>query len=132
MEHVAIMDELTINNIVNGTKLIESRFSKNKITPYKNINKGDIIYLKKSGGNILACFEAKDIIFYDNLDFAKITDIKNKYNYQIKAPKEFWELKKDSKYATLIYISNPKYIPPFKINKKNRQAFVTYRERIII
>ncbi len=120
------MDELTINNIVNGIKKIESRFSKNKITPFNNINKNDIVYLKKSGGNILASFEVKDVMFFDNLNSKKINEIKNKYNNLITAPNKFWESKKDSKYATLIYINNPKFIKSFSIIKKNRQAFISF------
>jgi hypothetical protein len=125
MEHIAIMDKPTIDKIINGQKLIESRFSKNKITPYHNIEKDDTVYLKKSGGDITASFKVKDVIFFENLDKNKIEKIKDKYNALIKAPLEFWNLKKDSRYATLIFIRSPKFLKPISIVKKNRQAFVS-------
>ncbi len=31
---------------------IESRFSKNKIMPYKQITKEDVVFVKKSSGNV--------------------------------------------------------------------------------
>jgi len=125
MEHLAIMDLETILMILDGFKVIESRFSKNNISPYKRVKIGDVVYLKVSGGEVLATFEVADVLYFDNLNEAKITDLKNKYNDKVKAPGSYWEYKKDCSYGTFIYIKNPKKIEPFPIYKKGRQAFVT-------
>ncbi len=125
MEHIAIMDDVTINKILTGHKTIESRFSKNKITPFNNIKKGDVVFLKKGGGDILAYFVVNDVNFFEGLDKDKVESIKEEYNEYINAPLDFWTSKMDSKYATLIFIKNPQKIEPISIVKKNRQAFVT-------
>jgi hypothetical protein len=125
MEHIAIMDNEKIKKILNKEKLIESRFSKNKITPFHNITKKDIVYLKISGGKIIAYFEVRDVMFFEDLNEDIIKKIKEKYNDLINAPEDFWSLKKDSKYATLIFIKSAKAIEPISINKRNRQAFIS-------
>lgn len=119
------MDDITINKILTGQKTIESRFSKNKITPFYNIKKGEVVFLKESGGDILASFMVENVVFFDKLDKEKVMNIKEKYNEYINAPLDFWISKKNSKYATLIFIKNPQKIQPISITKKNRQAFVT-------
>lgn len=127
LEHLAIMDKDTINKILSGKKTIESRFSKNKITPYNKVNVGEIIYLKESGGNILATFEIDKVIFFDNLDCQKILAIKNKYNQFINASNDYFNYKSNCRYGTLIYIKSPKAIPPITIYKNNRLAFLTVK-----
>lgn len=124
MNHLAIMDNVEyIDKIVNKEKIIESRFSKNRISPYKTIKPNDIVYLKVSGNNeILAKFEVEKVLFFENFE---ILDIKHKYNEFICAPDSYYLKKKDSKYATLIYIKNSCLIKKTKITKKNRLAFVS-------
>ena len=127
MEHLAIMDNKTINMILNKEKLIETRFSKNKITPYNKVKPGDLIYLKASGKDITAYFEVDRVVYYENLDASKIDKLKEYFNNLIKAPDSYWQMKLSSNYGTLIYIKNSNNLDkPIKINKKNRQGFVSY------
>jgi hypothetical protein len=126
MEHLAIMDRETIDMVLNNEKAIESRFSKNKITPFNMIKSGDTVYLKESGKDVSAMFEAGDVEFYDNLNQNKIQKIKDKYNMLIKADDSYWNLKLDSKYGTLIHVKNAKRILPIKIQKRGRQGFISF------
>ena len=51
MDHVAIMKKswkLT-DKIISGKKIIESRWYKNKYTPWDKIKRGDMVYFKNSG-----------------------------------------------------------------------------------
>lgn len=125
MEHLAIMDKNTIEKILNGTKTIETRFSKNRITPYNKVKKDELVYLKESGGDILAVFKIGKVLFFKDLTGDKILEIKNKYNKFINAPDSYFDYKKDCKYGTLIFITNSKPITPITIFKKNRLAFLT-------
>jgi hypothetical protein len=125
MEHVAIMDKDTINKILNGTKTIESRFSKNKITPYQKVSIGDTIYLKETGKDIIATFLVDRVVYFDNLTPDMMKDIRERYGKSINAPDDYWNLKSDTNYGTLMYIKNPKSITPIKFNKKGRAGFVS-------
>lgn len=126
MEHLAIMDKKTISKIMYGSKSIESRFSKNRITPYKKINIGDTIYLKESGKDICGKFIAKDVLYFNNLNETRMMEIKSKYGSMVNAPDDYWNIKMDSKYGTLIYIKSPEYITPIRVYKKGRQGFVSF------
>lgn len=124
--HLAIMDKETINMILSGKKTIESRFSKNKISPFNKVTVGETVYLKESGKEIVASFEIKQIEFYDNLTTQKVEYIKKKYNKFINAPDSYWNCKLNSNYGTLMYVENVEKIEPIKILKKGRQGFASY------
>lgn len=126
MEHLAIMDKNTINMILKGKKIVESRFSKNKISPFNKVKVGETVYLKESGKDITASFEIEKVIFFDDLNSSKIISLKEKYNNLIKAPIVYWNYKLDSKYGTLMYIKSVKELKPIKIRKKGRQGFISF------
>lgn len=121
--HLGIFSEPYLSYMLQGKKTIESRFSKNKVLPYNNIKKDDIVIVKKSSGNVMAYFEVKDVIFFD-LNETFIDDIKAEYNDALCVSEEFWELKKNSNYATLIIIDNLVILKPFSINKKGMQTWI--------
>lgn len=125
MNYIAIMDRETIDKVLKYEKLIESRFSINKIVPYGKVKEGDIIYLKEKGGKVTAKFIVDRVLYFDNLNKEKIETIKNEYGENINAPDIYWKVKQKAKYGTLMYIKNPSKIEPFKIIKKNRQAFLS-------
>jgi hypothetical protein len=58
---------------------------------------------------------------YDNLYPERINYLKNKYNDEICADDDFWEKKKDSKYAALIWLRDYKDIEPCEIKHKKGQ-----------
>jgi len=109
--------------MLEGKKMIESRFSKNKRLPYKQISKDDIVIVKKSSGNILAYFTIKKVLFFD-LSKTSIMEIKAKYNNELCVNDEFWISKKDCNYATLIFIDKLIRLKAFHINKKGMQTWI--------
>lgn len=121
--HLGIFTDPCLTYMLNGQKTIESRFSKNRIAPYEKITKDDIVLVKKSGGNIVAYFTIKEVLFFDLQDYA-IENIKAKYNKELCVEDTFWENKKDSHYATLIKIDKLVKLKPFPINKKGMQTWI--------
>lgn len=121
--HLGVFAESYLTYVLEGKKTIESRFSKNKIAPYNQINKNDIVIVKKSSGNVVAYFTIKEVIFY-NLSITPISEIKAKYNEQLCVDENFWISKKSSNYATLIIIDNLVKLNPFHINKKGMQTWI--------
>lgn len=121
--HLGIFTEPYLTYMLNGEKKIESRFSKNKIAPYNKINKSDIVIVKKSGGSIVAYFTIKEVLFFD-LSETLINDIKNKYEKELCVNNEFWNVKQNSRYATLIKIDKIHKIKPFSILKKGMQTWI--------
>src|ERR1035438_10228161 len=77
--HLAIFTEPYLSLILKGEKKIESRFSINKISPFKKVAKGDVILLKESGGFVNGVFVAGDVIFYSNIDKIILKEIEMNY-----------------------------------------------------
>ena len=121
--HLGVFSEPYLSCMLDGKKTVESRFSKNKILPYKGICKDDIVIVKKSSGDILAYFTIKDIKFFD-LRKDKIEEIKVKYNKQLCVDNEFWINKQNSNYTTLIFIDKIVKLKPFHINKREMQTWI--------
>lgn len=127
--HLGIFTEPCLTYMLNGKKTIESRFSKNKIMLFEKITKDDIVLIKKSGGNIVAYFTIKEILFFD-LQKNAIEKIKAKYNKALCVDDSFWEKKKDSRYATLIKIDKLVELKPFSIHKKGMQTWILLQKDI--
>ena len=50
--HLAILAPGWIEPILDGTKTIESRFTKVRCAPYGKVHAGDLVYMKESGGPV--------------------------------------------------------------------------------
>lgn len=121
--HLGIFSEPYLTYMLDGKKTIESRFSKNKILPYNKISKDDIVIVKRSSGDVLAYFTIKEVLFFD-LCKVSIDEIKFKYNKQLCVDDNFWITKKNSNYATLIFIDKIVKLKPFHIDKKGMQTWI--------
>lgn len=125
--HLGVFSEPCLSYMLEGKKTIESRFSKNKILPYEKIKEDDIVIVKASGGNVVAYFTIKKIMFFD-LRSSCIEDVKAKYSKELCVDNSFWELKKNSNYSTLIFIDKLVKLKPFKINKKGMNSWLIIKE----
>lgn len=121
--HLGIFTEPYLSLMLEGKKTIESRFSQNKIAPYKRIDKDDIVFIKKSSGPILGYLTIKEVLFFDLREIS-IDSIRLKYEDYLCVDEGFWQEKKKSNYVTLILIDEIKRVKPFKINKKGMQTWI--------
>ncbi len=121
--HLGIFTEPYLTYMLDGKKTIESRFSKNKIQPYDQISKNDIVIVKKSSGNVMAYFTIKEVLFF-NLNETPIGRIKLKYSKELCVDEDFWISKSSSNYATLIIIDEIVKLNPFHIDKKGMQTWI--------
>ena len=116
--------------ILNGEKKYESRFSKNKISPFRKVAEGDIIILKESGGYVQGAFIAGKVKYFNNLDKELMEEIKNNYSEFLCASydENFWEKRNKAKYVSLIEVKRTKKLKPFKSEKNDRTGWATLRE----
>lgn len=121
--HLGIFAEPYLTYMLDGRKTIESRFSKNKIAPYDKIGNEDIVFIKKSSGPVIGYFTIKKIRFYD-LNETKIEEIRKQYQNELCVNEEFWNQKKDSNYATLIFIDKLIKFEPIYISKRGMQSWI--------
>ena len=122
--HLAIMREPYLSLLLNGQKTIESRITENLIAPHQKIKKGDVVVLKKSGGPICGLFEAEDVHFFTLNKEYTINTLKREYNNYLMIQENFWENKKNSKYATLIEVKHVLKLSPIFCHVPNRKAWI--------
>lgn len=123
--HLAIFSEPYLSLILSGVKTIESRFSINKVIPYRRVFPKDIVLMKKSGGNIIGLFIVKETIYLSNLTENKTEEINNVYGSELcwNIDPEFMLTKRKSKFLTLIKIENVIKLDPIISNKADRMGW---------
>lgn len=125
MEHIAIFTDQAIKDVFSGQKIIDARFSLRRIPPFNQINYGDKVYIKKSGGKIVGEFKVQRVISYDNLTEEMVDKIRRDYNRLIKADKYFWSDKKEAKYGTLVFLTEVQPVLfPIQFQKRDRRPWV--------
>lgn len=129
--HIAILSPGWTELILDGSKTIESRFTKVRCAPFGKVHEGDIVYLKESGGLVKGMFRVAEVETYENLTDGQICDLFYKeYREQIfssrsalmRRPPEKWLT---AKHATLIHISDPvTFDDPLPFPKRDPRAWV--------
>lgn len=129
--HLAILSPGWIELILDGSKTIESRFTKVRCAPFGKVHTGDIVYLKESGGLVKGMFTVEKVETYENLTDAQICDLFYKeYREQIfssrsalmRRPPEKWLT---AKHATLIHVRDPvAFDNPLPFPKRDPRAWV--------
>lgn len=121
MDHVAIMSKQfgdLISKILNKEKTIESRWSKNKISPYNKTKSGDTVYFKNSGEPIIAKAKVSKVLQFDNLNHKKFEYIIKNFGKQICLQNTKYDAWYKSKnYITLIFLTDPQTVKPFNVDK---------------
>jgi len=123
MHHLAIMRKSwgLLLKILTGEKTIESRWYKNKYSPWDKINKGDIVYFKNSGESVTVKTEVFDILQYAGLKPERVREILQEYGAKIglgiNEIDKYYEMFKEKNYCLLIFLKNPEKIEPFEIDK---------------
>lgn len=130
--HLAVFNEPFLSLVFSGEKKVESRFSINKISPYRRIDKGDLVIIKKSGGPVSGVFLSEEVEFYSNIDDHQLRNIENMYGKLICSYKDsnFWENRKLTKYASLIKIGKLRRIKPFQSEKKDRLGWTVIQNNL--
>ena len=110
-----------IDKILNGQKTIESRWYMQKRCPWDCIKKGDTIYFKNSGENVIASSCVEEVIQVSDLNPEKIIKILNEYWRRLGIPRgeltTYFEIFKNKKYCVLVFLNKVKVIEPFSVDK---------------
>jgi hypothetical protein len=121
--HLAVLTEPFLGWLLDGSKTIESRFSRVRCAPYGALCEGDIVAIKKPGGLVSGAFLAGPVSCY-RLTPARITEIRNQFAAQIRADDdEFWDHRADCAYATLIQVRHVRRLPGLPFPKKDRRGW---------
>lgn len=130
--HLGIFSTEHLFYIINGEQFLEARFTKNKISPYGYVNKGDFVVMKEACGPIYAYFVVDDVEYINIKEETTIEELEFKYNDELFQDDLFWKLKRHTNYATIIHIGKVTKLEPFRIAKTRRQGWVTLDKDYIL
>ena len=122
--HLAIFAEPFLSRIYTGEKTLESRITRNRIAPWDKVFPGDIVFIKRSSGPVEAFFTVGSVLQFD-LTQTPLEQIREQYSAALCANDAFWQSKQSCRYAVLMQITNLTRIPPFFIDKKGMQTWLT-------
>lgn len=122
MNHIAIMKKSwgLIPKIISGEKTVESRWYKNRISPWDKVQAGDVVYFKNSGEPVTAIANVSSVLQFSNLDKEQFENIIDKYAESICLKvREYDEYYQSKNYCILIFLSEAQKLKePFNIDKK--------------
>ncbi|MVM35684.1 hypothetical protein GO755_37060 [Spirosoma sp. HMF4905] len=128
--HLGVFVEPYLQLILDRKKTLESRFSVNKVSPYRQVFKDDILLLKRSGGPIIGICQIDESWSYVlNPDLWE--EIKETHHKAlcIQGP-DFWIQKRKSNYATLMKLKNIELLDsPINFVKSDRRGWINLLPR---
>ena len=123
--HLAVLLEPYLRYILEGTKTVESRFSKNRIAPYRMVRSGDVVLLKSAAKRTIAGICLVNNVWFYQLDPATWEEIRSRFSSALRADDaSFWERREGARYATLMRISETYALPPVEVRKRDRRGWV--------
>jgi ASC-1-like (ASCH) protein len=120
MEHLAIMNRSLklLDKIIDGTKIVESRWYMTKRDPWDNIHDGDVIYFKDGGRPVTVKAKIRKVLQFE-LTPDKVSEIAKKYGSELGLGnlEEFIQANRNKKYCILAFLKDVKQLEPFNIDK---------------
>ena len=89
--HLAILLEPYLGFILEGSKTVESRFSKNRIPPFKMVERGDVVLLKRSATKAISGVCLVSSVWSYQLDVNTWSQIRDEFTSALRAEDpSFW------------------------------------------
>lgn len=126
--HLAILNQPYLDRIIVGQKTVESRFTKSRIPPFGRVNGGDVLFLKQSAGPIIGIAIVSKTEFLGPLSATDVLKVMNRYQKELTLENEFRQLKKDSKYVSLMHIAKVSKTLPLYVTKNDRRSWIILNE----
>jgi hypothetical protein len=122
--HLAVMTGQYLDRLLDGTKTIESRFTRHRIAPFECVTDGDVIFFKPAAGPITAVGLAGPVQHLD-LDKVPLQQIADQYGEAIApADASFWTDRAAARYATLVAMLDVVKTGPVPVRKRDRRGWV--------
>ena len=124
--HLAVFVEPFLGAILDGRKTIESRFALHRCAPYRQVESGDVILLKRSGGPVVGVARSGRSDYF-KLRPGDLDQIRLEHAEELFAlDNEFWNSRADKRYATLIGLEDTARIDDMRVEKRDRRAWVSF------
>lgn len=123
--HLAILAEPFLSLLLEGTKTIESRFTKNRVAPYGAVSRGDLLLLKGVGGPVVGFGRVGQTWSIELQRKSDLKRIRRDYSTQICATgEEFWRSRAEARFVTLMEVTAVTRCDPIECQKRDRRGWV--------
>lgn len=127
--HLGIFAEPYLQYILDGKKVVESRFSVHRQPPFGAVNKGDVLLLKQAGGPIVGISRIGAVWSYE-LDPQSFSELRSEFATALCVHDPlFWEEKATASFATLMCLEKVRLIQQIAVEKRDRRGWVVLRSR---
>jgi len=127
--HLVILKKPYLDAILSGRKRIESRFTRTRCSPFRQVQPGDKLFFKQSSGPVCGVATVTAVKNFENLTPKRIIQLKEQYNHHIKAGDEYWQSKADCVFGFLLWLQDVRAVQPVRIGKKDWRAWVVLTEK---
>jgi ASC-1-like (ASCH) protein len=127
--HLVILKKPYLNDILQGRKSVESRFTRTKRYYFGRVRPGDRLFLKFSSGPVCATAIVSKVKSFKDLTPDRICRIEHQYNCDIKGSSEYWQSKMSCRFGLLVWLRDVERIEPRRIDKKDWRAWVVLTEK---
>lgn len=126
--HLAVLTSPYLEKVIDGTKTIESRFTRSRVLPFQRVYANDVLFLKKTAGPIQAIAIVASVECFGPLQLGEAASIMERYQEGLQLGEEFKNSKQESRYATLIALEKVQPIKSLQLKKKDRRPWVIITE----
>jgi len=104
MIHIAVLLKPYLDLVLDGTKTIESRLTRQACDPFEAVEVGETIYFKQSAGPYRAMAIAEHVLFERDLTPERVDQLYLQYNDHICGELRYWKSKRTANFCTLIWL----------------------------
>jgi hypothetical protein len=127
--HLVILKKPYLEKILDGSKTVESRFTRTKRPYFGKVLVGDILFLKESSGPVRGRATVAAVRNFEGLTSKELSRIRRQYNCDIGGDEEYWHSKSSCEFGLLVWLKDVELIEPVRIGKKDWRGWVLLTER---
>jgi ASC-1-like (ASCH) protein len=105
--HLAVIGAEYARAILAGTKTIESRLTKTRRVPFGRVVRGERIYFLARKAGLIVTAVVERVESFSDLTPERVKLLREEYSPFIGGDDAYWKSKRESRYATLIQLSEP-------------------------
>jgi hypothetical protein len=123
--HLAVMVEPYLARVLASEKTIEARFARVRAAPFGRVARGDVIWLKRSSGPIVASVRAAQVRQFSGLTPERVDALLARWGGALQLEDDFVAHARHCRYATLIWLARLKVLPaPVPYRRRERRGWV--------
>jgi hypothetical protein len=128
MLHVAIMAPPYLERVLAGAKRIEARLARDRRPPFGRVAPGDRLWLKRSGGPVVAEGRIARVAYFADLDAAALARLLDEHRDGLALEADWIAARPNARFATLIWLEDVRPLTPFRIAKRDRGGWSVLRD----